>query len=133
MIAALFRSLPLRLALSLALTGAIAFLSLIPGDPEADDPALVVALGTVPSLFQNAMHLVLYAVLTLFWAAALAHFGRLRRWGAIGVFLYGVMLEIAQFFVAGRYASWLDLGLNGAGVLLGAALAARLIPPSRRA
>ncbi|MFW5724124.1 MAG: hypothetical protein ACOCWF_06115, partial [Halochromatium sp.] len=90
MIAALFRSLPLRLALSLALTGAIAFLSLIPGYPEEDDPALVVALGTVPSLFQNAMHLVLYAVLTLFWAAALARFGRLRRWGAIGVFVYGV-------------------------------------------
>lgn len=40
MIAARYRAIPVRLAVSLALTGIIAYLSLVPGYPEEDDPAM---------------------------------------------------------------------------------------------
>ena len=134
MMTPLARSIPFRLAVSLALTVAMAWLSLVPGYPDEDDPALVVAVGTVPALVQNTMHLVLYAALTLLWAATLVRsVTRPAHWAAVLVFLYGGALEVAQILVPGRYPSLLDIVLNGTGVVLGAALATALIARVRPA
>lgn len=126
MIAALFRSIPIRLGASLALTGAIAFLSLVPGYPQEGDAKLIVVIGSVPSLLQNAMHVALYALLTVLWAVALVRLKRSILLAAIFATGYGALLEFAQLFAPGRYASLLDIGLNTAGMLIGVALAASL-------
>ncbi|MBK5929133.1 VanZ family protein [Halochromatium salexigens] len=126
MITALFRSIPIRLGASLALTGAIAFLSLVPGYPQEGDAKLVVMIGSVPSLLQNAMHVALYALLTVLWAAALVRFKRPILLAALFATGYGALLEFAQLFASGRYASLFDIGLNTAGVLIGVAVAASL-------
>jgi VanZ family protein len=129
---ALFRAIPVRLAASLALTVIIAYLSLVPGYPEEDDPALVQAVALVPSLLQNTMHCALYAVLTVLWAATLVRWKRPILWAACFAAGYGALLEYAQLFVPGRYPGLLDIGLNTLGVLIGSALAASLLDVRRR-
>ncbi|NBC48576.1 MAG: hypothetical protein GVY22_11405 [Gammaproteobacteria bacterium] len=132
MIAAVFRAIPVRLAASLALTLSIAYLSLVPGYPTEDDPALVRTVALVPSLLQNAMHCALYALLTLLWAAVLVRWKRPILWAACFAIGYGVLLEYAQRFVPGRYPGLLDIGLNTLGVVIGAALAASLLHDRHR-
>ncbi len=120
---------PLRLAASLALTGAIVFLSLVPGYPQEDDAQLLLIVASVPSLLQNTMHFVLYGLLTLFWALTLARFQRFKRpvfWAAVLASGIGIALEYGQLFVPGRYASLMDIGLNTGGVIIGVVLAKTL-------
>lgn len=126
MSARLFRAFPIRAGASLILTAVIGYLSLVPGYPNEDDPALAQAVALVPSLLQNTLHCVLYALLTVLWAIALVRLRRPILWAASFAFSYGVLLEYAQLFVPGRYPGLLDIGLNTLGVLIGAALAASL-------
>ena len=48
-----------------------------------------------------------------------------NRYGqiAIGLLLFGVMIEGCQYLVAYRTADWTDAGANAAGILLGTTLA----------
>lgn len=110
---------PLRMMASLALTAAVVFLSLVPGYPVEGDGLLLVSIGSVPSPLQNAMHFVPYGLLTLFWAAALSRSSRPTLYAVTLVVGLGLVLEFAQLFAPGRYASLLDVGLNTAGVLVG--------------
>lgn len=122
----LLHSIPVRVAASLALTGVVVLLSLLPGYPAEDDARLLLLVATVPSPLQNAMHFVLYGLLTLFWAAALERYKRPILWAATLAIGIGVLLEYAQLFVPGRYSSLLDIGLNTAGVLIGILVAISL-------
>ncbi len=123
----LLHSIPIRVAASLALTGVVVLLSLLPGYPAEDDAQLLLLVATVPSPLQNAMHFVLYGLLTLLWAAAFEErYKRPILWAAILAIGIGVLLEYAQLLVPGRYSSLLDIGLNTAGVLIGIVLAISL-------
>lgn len=122
----LLHSIPVRVTASLALTGVVALLSLLPGYPTEDDAQLLLVVATVPSPLQNAMHFVLYGLLTLFWAAALERYERPLLGAATLSISIGVLLEYAQLFVPGRYSSLLDIGLNTAGVLIGIVVAISL-------
>jgi VanZ family protein len=110
------------------LTVLVAFLSLIPGEPEEGDSQLLFAFAAVPSAFQNFMHLVVYATLAVSWSWALDAGHRRLAMACAWVIAYGVALELAQLAVPGRFSSLLDIALNTAGV----ALAALLISIGRR-
>jgi xanthine/uracil permease len=122
----LLRSLPLRVGASLILTAVVIFLSLVPGYPAEDDGLLLLSIASVPSPFQNAMHLVLYGLLTVFWAAALVRCKLPTLCAAILVIGVGILLEFAQVYVPGRCSSLMDIGLNAAGVLIGIPVAIAL-------
>lgn len=51
-------------------------------------------------------------------------------WAVLASFVYGALLETAQLWIPGRSFEVGDLLLNGAGCLAGAAVVARLTPPS---
>ena len=109
--------------LPLLMMAMLFILSSIPGTPGPDGFWLATALE--PRL-QNALHLPLYATLQILWLRALIKPGR----GLLFAFYlaltltcgYGILDELHQAFVPGRYASVLDVLLNLLGGLLGAAL-----------
>ena len=100
----------------------ISILSLTPGDPKPDDNAFVWFIAGVPSLLQNAMHVLCYALLAVLLSRSLPHSKSVRshRFSvfcmAVGV---GVVLEVSQLLVPGRFASLSDALLNALGVILG--------------
>lgn len=81
-------------------------------------------LELVDLLLRKAAHLVLFAVLAVLASGALAEArNTLPSPGLYGVLLLWCWLdEATKPLVPGRHFSWLDVGLNGAGILLGAAL-----------
>jgi len=70
---------------------------------------------------QNSMHVVLYGM--LFCTSAWALGGRGRRWVtltvAVAALTLGIVLELVQLQVPGRFASVLDATLNTIGVACG--------------
>lgn len=84
----------------------------LPGSAR-DDVKVFFALGNI----EPAAHYMLSAASVFFLALALAT-GRV--WLAAGVIAgMGVLIEIVQLWVPGRSSTWVDLGLDVAGVLTG--------------
>jgi VanZ family protein len=80
----------------------------------------------VMSVIWNLMHVPMYGVLTL---VSLYYFECIRfsRWAGAAVSVVmamsvGVLIEVLQMYVPGRYGSLSDIGLNAAGVAGGMAL-----------
>jgi VanZ family protein len=111
--------LPLRLGAALAMAAVTVLLSLLPGVPSEGDTQFQWHLGAVPPALQNVMHVVFYALLFGAWAWALRETRVTPGVLAAAVFTFGLLLELAQLQVPGRFASVLDGALNGAGVALG--------------
>ena len=68
------------------------------------------------------LHGVTFLVLTLWFAGLVAR----RAWGrmAVGLLLFGLLIEAAQLLVGYRMGDWIDLAADALGILLGVALAA---------
>lgn len=81
-------------------------------------------LELVDLLLRKAAHLVLFAVLAVLASGALTEAGgTLPSPGLYGALLLWCWLdEATKPLVPGRHFSWLDVGLNGVGILLGAAV-----------
>ena len=89
----------------------LAFVSLRPGSGE--EPA-----GSVQMLL-NLAHIPAYAVLTYLLTRCFSRFHlREQLLTASGAFIFGVLLETGQLFVAHRYFSPRDMVFNGAGILI---------------
>ena len=76
------------------------------------------------SVIQNMMHIPFYAVLAFLWMAYLckkreAQFLKAGLYALGLTLLFGVLDEAHQFFVSGRDASLMDLGLDLFGGFLG--------------
>lgn len=73
---------------------------------------------------QNVFHIPLFAGLAHLWAMNLRKLDRSRpyAWAAVVTIGYGVIDEWHQAFVPGRYASMVDVGLDGAGAGLAVVL-----------
>lgn len=105
--------------IALAHMAALFLLSSIPGDAELGRRLLF-----PPPAVQNLLHVPVYAGLTWLWWKALAppmpatragrRTGRVLAAAAIAVG-YGVLDEIHQMYVPGRFASVTDALLNAAG------------------
>ena len=82
----------------------------LPGSAR-DDVKVFVALGNIEPL----AHYLLSAASVFFLALAIR-----RVWLAAGVTAgLGILIEIVQLWVPGRSSTWMDLGLDLAGVLTG--------------
>lgn len=73
-------------------------------------------------VWDKLQHLAGYAALALLAKAAYRGAG-VRWWMALFLCSWGGLLELAQRYVPGRSADWLDVGANIAGVVLGIAIA----------
>ena len=111
----------LRLASALLLAAAVILLSVLPGVTVEGDSRFQWHVEAVPSALQNSMHLVLYGM--LFCTSAWALGGRGRRGVtltvAVAALTLGIVLELVQLQVPGRFASVLDATLNTVGVACG--------------
>ena len=100
--------------------GLIFALSSIPGDIK-DGPLFVFSL--IKPAWQNLLHIPLYGVLQFLWLRSFL------RHGIYGIKIilfclgitacYGIVDEIHQIFVPGRYGSMLDMLLNFIGGCIG--------------
>ena len=71
----------------------------------------------IREMLHNLMHVPAYALMAFFVYLAWSGEGQ-RRWGSVLIpFIYGVLLEVLQGFVPGRYPSWLDIVLNALGII----------------
>ena len=68
------------------------------------------------------LHGLTFLALTLWFAGLVAR----RAWVqmAIGLLLFGLLIEAAQLFVGYRMGDWIDLAADALGILLGMAIAA---------
>ncbi|MGD8832199.1 MAG: VanZ family protein [Pseudomonadales bacterium] len=117
----------IRPTLAVLLTLLMAALSMAPGDGSADDTVFGWAVSVTSPNLQNAMHVVLYGLLTVLWIWTLHGFslrGRVPVLTAVLlVLLFGALMELAQVVIPGRFASLGDMLLNVIGTGLGAGLA----------
>lgn len=82
----------------------------LPGSAR-DDVKVLFSLGNI----EPAAHYLLSAACVFFLALASR-----RVWLAAGVIAgLGILIEIVQLWVPGRSSTWVDLGLDVAGVLTG--------------
>ena len=109
-----------KIAFVASYMGLIAFLSLAPMDAGAKQLRFLAAVA--PDI-QNLMHVPAYALLAVLWMQVLTQWG--RRDGdrvaatvcaAVG---FGLVVELAQVFIPGRYASLTDGLVNTLGACLG--------------
>lgn len=104
----------MRLLLRIAFLAALLAVTVVSLTPQPDLPEI--------ELWDKWQHVAAYAILALL--AAPVFEGRDARWTiAMGLSLWGGLLELGQLFVPGRSSDWLDAAANAAGVVLGATLA----------
>ncbi|MBT8143815.1 MAG: VanZ family protein [Gammaproteobacteria bacterium] len=98
----------------IALMLVIFAVSSIPGDDESTSTLL----GFIPPAVQNFLHVPIYALLTVLWWRAL----QIAAATLVAILVslgWGVIDELHQLYIPGRYASLTDITLNSIGVLLG--------------
>ena len=104
--------------LPVSLMAAIMIMVTIPGQ-SAGGPAWI---GLTPPAVNNILHVPVYGVLAWLWYRSLTAYGKSHQgalWLAVLVAgIYGVLNEVIQIIVPGRYASLTDILLNLAGVAL---------------
>ena len=109
-----------RILLPLGYMAAIYALSSI-SDDQPDTLAGALFLWVTPQ-WQNLLHVPLYAGLTLSWIWALGAFSLRRHKLLILAFLltalWGLLDEVHQAYVPGRFASITDMLLNVSGAIL---------------
>jgi len=118
----------LPMAASLALMMGLYLISTLPADPVPPSPPQAPAPWISWSLLSNLAHVPAYLLLawTLFFSVNGAGSARGAAGISFGIAVaYGVLLELAQAGVPGRYASLGDVGLNSLGAAAGVMLAAR--------
>lgn len=113
------------------------FLSAVPGPGGIEDQGNLLAL--VSPRLQNFLHMPAYGVLALLWIAVLRRQRIPPPWPyGLALLLaagYGVVLELVQLWVPGRYPSVTDGLLDIVGILLfgGLSWLARLLREARAA
>jgi len=98
-------------------------LSAIPEPERADVPRIIM----LPPTWQNLLHVPAYFILAMLWWRTL----RTQKWSIPAAVtaavlvsaIYGVLDEVHQYFVPGRFLSLTDAVLNLIGALLGGAWA----------
>ena len=95
----------------------IFFMSSIPASDLENAEGLRILMNLKPEI-QNILHIPLYAILTVLWYHALQNRDSSSKALLVSCLIsgtYGIMDEVHQYFVPGRYLSVLDMGLNIVG------------------
>jgi hypothetical protein len=112
----------LYLLLALCYMAGIYWLSSIPGEVDPESPLLSGIISWTPPAVQNLLHIPLFGILAWLWYRTLYSINMQHGLALITAFLlaagFGVFDEWHQLDVPGRYASFTDIALNCAGVLL---------------
>ena len=107
----------------LAFSGGLLWLSSIPGSPRPDAPALTSPILWLPPGVQNVLHVPMYGLLAWLYGWLLTAWIPGRRARTLAAFLMaggvGIVDELYQTSVPGRYGSFTDLAFNVVGVVLG--------------
>lgn len=108
--------------LSIGYMGLIYRVSSIPGTLESGEDSLHGLIAWTPPALQNLLHVPVFALLAWLWHRTL------RPWLEPGMALntavialaagYGILDELHQLQVPGRYASLTDILLNTLGVII---------------
>lgn len=112
----------LRWFVTLCAVLTVAELSLEPGVTESGDSVFSWLVVNTAPLLQNVMHVVVYAALAMLWVWTLGHVNsrRIRAWSAVTLTTgIGVVLEVAQTGIPGRFGNFLDVVLNAFGAVIG--------------
>ena len=92
--------------------------SSIPGDAQ-NERAL---MGFVPPALQNLLHMPFFGLLAWLWVRSFLKLGqpfiRAAVLAALVSLVWGVLDEIHQYYVPGRFASLTDMALNASGILV---------------
>ena len=110
----------------------MAGLFLLSSIPDTDSPSSLLqqAILWVPATWQNLLHIPLYGGLALSWAWSLETTPLNRQFIlllTLGLTVgWGILDELHQATVPGRYGSLTDMGLNILGALLATYLMSRL-------
>ena len=112
----------LYLLLTVCYTAGIYWLSSIPGEVDPESPLLSGIIAWTPPALQNLLHVPLFGLLTWLWYRTLGawnmHHGLAVTFAFMLAAGFGVYDEWHQLHVPGRYASFTDIALNSAGVVL---------------
>jgi VanZ family protein len=107
------------LSLALFSTLLIIYASSIPDQALLGDDSLI------EQIISNLAHIPAYALLTFLWLKAferrkfVGYFSRVNTLILIGLILFAVSDEIHQSFIPGRFASYMDIGLDFLGIFFG--------------
>lgn len=112
---------PLWLAGAVLITLSIAGVSSMPAGTMGGTGS------TVEQVISNLLHIPAFALLTFLWIKALGlestnwKSGNKKAlvWLLLALACFGALDEVHQSFVPGRFASFMDFGLNLVGILVG--------------
>ncbi len=106
--------------------GALFFASTLPGRAEAGDSVFVWLMAATPTPLQKALHVCVYAALTMLWSWTLENLQlksvRLILPIALAI-SFGALMEWYQTKVPGRFGTLFDVALNTVGAVAGLLLA----------
>ena len=112
----------LYLLLTISYMAGIYWLSSIPGEVDPESPLLSGIIAWTPPAVQNLLHVPLFGILAWLWYRTLDAWNMRHGLALTTAFLlaagFGVFDEWHQLHVPGRYASFTDIALDCAGVLL---------------
>jgi hypothetical protein len=112
----------LRLLLTISYMAGVYWLSSIPGEVDPESPLLSGIIAWTPPALQNLLHIPLFGILAWLWYRTLDAWNLQHGVALTTAFLltagFGVFDEWHQLHVPGRYASFTDIALDCAGVLL---------------
>ena len=115
-------SLTARIVVTLCFMALLMVASIIPGRAQPGDSVFVWLVAKTPTLLQKALHVFLYAMLTLLWVWTLDAIQSKSQRLVIAVTVavcFGATMEWYQTKVPGRFGTIFDVALNAAGALLG--------------
>ena len=104
----------------LLLVGYMVGLFVLSSIPDNGDSGFI--LGFVTPAIQNFLHIPVYGLLALLWIFTLRAYGAAEHRSILLAILlsaaYGGIIEFCQFWIPGRFASFMDFFLNVTGILL---------------
>jgi hypothetical protein len=115
-------SLTVRIVITLCFMALLLIASIIPGRVQPGDSVFIWLVAKTPTLLQKALHVFLYAMLTLLWVWTLDAIQSRSQRLMIAVTVavcFGATMEWYQTKVPGRFGTIFDVALNAAGALLG--------------
>jgi glycopeptide antibiotics resistance protein len=115
-------SLTARIVVTLCFMALLMVASIIPGRAQPGDSVFIWLVAKTPTLLQKALHVFLYAMLTLLWVWTLDAIQSKSQRLVIAVTVavcFGATMEWYQTKVPGRFGTIFDVALNAAGALLG--------------
>ena len=108
-----------KIAFTIGYMSLILATSLVPGFEISDSESISIARQVI----QNLLHIPIFAILSILFLQIARNYdiGRWKAGSLAFVFcgIFGLLNEIIQIFIPGRFGGLMDIGLNSIGALIG--------------